>query len=100
MKKPEYDLWAEALLQEIYYAPEDQRINVVKTHLLKAVQRGYRDGAENNEWWIFQDADLARNKHVEAAYICKYEEMNPHVFHRGVSQKVCKQCGKWENQNE
>ena len=55
MMKPNYDQWAEALLQEIYYAPEEHRLSVVKEHLLKATQRGYRD-AVVNDWWRHQDA--------------------------------------------
>ena len=52
--KPEYDVWAEALLQEIYYAPEDHRVSLIREHLLKAVQRGHTDALENG-WWKEQD---------------------------------------------
>ncbi len=55
--KPEYDQWAENLLQEIYYAPTDaHREAVIKEHLLKAVQRGYVDGLENG-WAKEQDKE-------------------------------------------
>lgn len=55
--KPEYDQWAEYLLQEIYYAPTpEHRVAVIKEHLLKAVQRGYTDGLDNG-WAIEQDKD-------------------------------------------
>lgn len=50
MNKPEYDKWAEVLLTEIYYTPEEHRAALVKEHLLKAVKRGYLDGAQN-AWW-------------------------------------------------
>ncbi len=54
--KPEYDQWAEQLLQEIYYAPDEgHRVAIIKEHLLKAVRRGYTDGAENN-WIAVQEA--------------------------------------------
>ena len=53
--KPEYDQWAENLLQEIYYAPEDHRVSIIKEHLLKAVKRGYLDGA-TNDWVNAQEA--------------------------------------------
>jgi hypothetical protein len=53
--KPEYDQWAEQLLQEIYYAPEEHRVAVIKEHLLKAVQRGYVDGTETG-WAAIQDS--------------------------------------------
>lgn len=55
--KPEYDQWAEALIQEIYYAPEDQRVSIVKEHVLKAVKRGYLEGS-NNAWGNAQDIQL------------------------------------------
>lgn len=45
-----YDDWAEALLQEIYYCPEHQRVALIAEHLLKAHKRGYLDGAESG--WI------------------------------------------------
>lgn len=48
--KPEYDQWAEALLQEIYYAPGGKRVEMIKEHLLKAVQRGHTDAIESG-WW-------------------------------------------------
>ena len=54
MKKPEYDQWAEALLQEIYYTPEHLREALIKEHLLKAVKRGYLD-SELNGWWHHQE---------------------------------------------
>ena len=54
--KPEYDQWARALLEEIYYTPEDLRAALVKEHLLKAVQRGFTDGAEIG-WAAIQDND-------------------------------------------
>jgi hypothetical protein len=54
--KPEYDQWAENLLQEIYYAPEEHRVSVIKEHLLKAVRRGYVDGALN-DWVAVQEAN-------------------------------------------
>jgi hypothetical protein len=54
--KPEYEVWAEQLLQDIYYAPDEgHRVAVVKEHLLKAVRRGYVDGA-NNGWIAAQEA--------------------------------------------
>ncbi len=46
--KPEFDQWAEALIEEIYYTPEHLRVSLVENHLLKAVQRGYLDGMENS----------------------------------------------------
>ena len=54
--KPEYTQWAEALLQEIYYTPEELRASLVETHLLKAVQRGYTDAVEN-DWWKKQESE-------------------------------------------
>ncbi len=59
--KPEYDQWAENLLQEIYYTPEDLRVSLIKEHLLKAVRRGYTDALENG-WWSHQDASLKQQK--------------------------------------
>lgn len=52
--KPDYDQWAEALIQDIYYSPEDKRVDIVKHHLLKAVQRGYTEGIESG-WWKEQE---------------------------------------------
>lgn len=51
MSKPEYDQWAEALLQEIYYAPdEDHRVAIITEHLLKAVRRGHIDSVHIPHW--------------------------------------------------
>lgn len=60
--KPEYDQWAESLLQEIYYAPDDyHRVAVIKEHLLKAVQRGYVDGTETG-WAYEQDKSISQEE--------------------------------------
>lgn len=43
----DFNSWAEALLQEIYYAPdEEHRVAIIAEHLLKATKRGYLDGSE------------------------------------------------------
>jgi hypothetical protein len=59
--KPNYDMWAEALLQEIYYAPEDQRASVVKAALLQASKRGYAEGSDWG-WRDAQENDMLSNK--------------------------------------
>ena len=46
MSKPEYDVWAEIMLQEIYFTPEEHRVDYIKEQLLKAVRRGYTEGLE------------------------------------------------------
>lgn len=53
--KPQFKQWSEYLLQEIYYTPEHLRAALIEEHLLKAVRRGYTDGAENG-WWKEQEA--------------------------------------------
>lgn len=50
--KPEYEQWANYLLQEIYYTPEHLRAALIQEHLLKAVRRGFVD----NDWWEAQEA--------------------------------------------
>jgi len=58
--KPDYDKWAEALLQEIYYAhDEDHRTAILKENLLKAARRGYADGVDNG-WADIQDREYSR----------------------------------------
>ena len=54
----DYDKWAEALLEEIYYCPENQRATLVCDHLQKAFKRGYKDGLENG-WAYEQDLHWA-----------------------------------------
>ncbi len=56
--KPEYDIWAEIMLQEIYHTPEEHRVDYIKEQLLKAVKRGYLDGVESG-WW----EELEKCKH-------------------------------------
>lgn len=72
--KPEYDVWAENLIQEIYYAPEDQRVSVVKEHLLKAVRRGYVDGALN-DWVNAQEA--APQQSLRGSYLDTLANFRP-----------------------
>ncbi len=55
--KPEYDMWAESMLQEIYFTPEEHRVEYIKEQLLKAVQRGYTDAVET-DWWKEQEKSL------------------------------------------
>ena len=57
MNDIKYNEWAENLLQEIYYAPEEQRVAVIHEHLLKAAKRGYTDGS-NNAWWREQEKSM------------------------------------------
>ena len=58
MNDIDYDKWAENLLQEIYYAPEDQRVALISEHLQQAKRRGYTDGADN-DWWKEFDGESA-----------------------------------------
>lgn len=69
--KPEYTQWAEQLLQDIYYAPEEKRVEVVHEHLLKAVRRGYVDGAENS-WIDAQEAAPQDELRSEGEEIYRY----------------------------
>jgi hypothetical protein len=54
----DYDKWAEDLLLEIYYAPDNLRCELIKEHLIKAAKRGYTDGADN-DWWKEFDGESA-----------------------------------------
>lgn len=60
--KPEYEVWAEQLLQDIYYTPEHLRAALVTEHLLKAVKRGYLDGTDSG-WIAVQEAAPQRCLH-------------------------------------
>lgn len=51
------DKWADNLLQEIYYAPENHRVALIADHLWKAVRRGFTDGSDNG-WIATQEADI------------------------------------------
>ena len=58
MNDIDYNSWAENLLQEIYYAPDDaHRAAVLKENLLKAAKRGYTDGLDNG-WWHEQEKSM------------------------------------------
>ncbi len=70
--KPEYDMWAESILQEIYHTPEEHRIDYIKEQLLKAVQRGYTDSLENG-WWKEQESGF-RNIHTGEKIVVTKEQ--------------------------
>lgn len=53
----DYNKWAINLLEEIYYAPEEQRASIIEEHLNKAHRRGYTDGSQN-EWWKVQEREM------------------------------------------
>ena len=84
----DFHRWAESLLQEIYYAPNDeQRESIIAEHLLKAVKRGYVDGTDFG--WVHDQEANPQEQECEHAF----DEMNPF---REPSQMVCKKCGEWK----
>ena len=50
----DYAIWAQHLLEEIMLAPRQQREAILKSHLERVHQRGYRD-AVRNDWWQEQE---------------------------------------------
>lgn len=79
----DYDTWAKNLLEELYYAPEDQRVSLLEEHLKKAAKRGYVEGSDFG-WAAIQDSMGCQHD---------FQEMNPF---RDPSTMVCKNCGEYK----
>lgn len=90
--KPEYDVWAAYLLQEIYYTPEEHRMALVKEHLLKAVQRGYTDALDNGWWRAQEESHIDGYRDEQRA--CDHKS-DGNLYFSNPSKSKCRDCGEF-----